>query len=240
MTTVPQITGIYGLYCVCAECRRTGKTYVRYVGQAVDIHRRLPRHKAKSKAKSTNLCASWVKSHGWDNIRYLILAECDSSLLDSLEIYWIRQCDTYAPTSSRGGKNMQLGGASGSGATWTLTAEQRANQSKAARRRWEDEEYASKLRAISKDKTRRAEHSARTQALWEDPAYRAKHTAAIQNVRRSEKARIRQGEITQKLWQNPEIRARRAESITHGRWHVTQRRFDASCTRCVQDASEWT
>ena len=65
--------GIYGIY-------RSGSCV--YVGQSINITKRLSEHKN-------------VHQHSKENYAYSVLVECDRADLDGLEEYWIDKLGTY-------------------------------------------------------------------------------------------------------------------------------------------------
>lgn len=75
-----------------------------YIGQAVDINKRISLYKLGHCKKQIALYASILK-HGWDNHIVEVLEECDN--LDEREIYYISLYDTY---NTPHGLNLRAGG----------------------------------------------------------------------------------------------------------------------------------
>lgn len=103
-----KISGIYKI-----ECLVNGKVYI---GQSVDINRRLRTHKSMLKNnnhKNNYLQRSWNK-HSEENFTFEIIENCKENICER-EIYWI---DFY--NSLKDGYNLTAGGLGGQlGSTWT-------------------------------------------------------------------------------------------------------------------------
>lgn len=79
---------ICGIYCI--ENIVNGK---KYVGQSIDIHKRLSGHRTKlirGKHKNQHLQNSWNK-YGESSFKFYILEECKESMLDQTEINYINK-----------------------------------------------------------------------------------------------------------------------------------------------------
>lgn len=80
-----------------------------YVGQTIDIQKRIWKHKSIAKTKNykntnkfyTDLDLFWI-----DNFTLIILESCDENLLDKKERYWIKKLNTIEPN----GYNILVGG----------------------------------------------------------------------------------------------------------------------------------
>ena len=88
-----RISGIYAILNTTApEC---------YVGQSVDIYRRLAEHLTyfRESRNSQNIQVPW-NTYGEDNFTFLVLEVCeeDYKTLAKLENYWINQIGTYNQT----------------------------------------------------------------------------------------------------------------------------------------------
>lgn len=75
-----------------------------YIGQSVNITRRLWEHKTSKNAKPGNI-DYYIQKEGIDNFEYDIIEECDKESLIEREIYWIKYYDSYNK-----GYNLTLGG----------------------------------------------------------------------------------------------------------------------------------
>ena len=68
-----------------------------YIGQSIDIDRRIKEHKRKLKANehSNNHMQNIYNKYGIDFFNFEILELCTKELLDTREIYWIKQYDSH-------------------------------------------------------------------------------------------------------------------------------------------------
>lgn len=62
----------------------------KYIGQSVDIQRRKKEHKYICSESNQSLKRAYNK-YGYDNFSFEVLEECDKSLLDEREIFWIEK-----------------------------------------------------------------------------------------------------------------------------------------------------
>lgn len=102
---------IYGLYCVCGCTAR-----IKYVGQTIqDPRKRFNAHlqvaRQKKRKDAFTRKSEWIREHGPDNIRFIVLEENPEDGLDSAEVRWINKEGTLYPA----GTNMATGGYEGSG-----------------------------------------------------------------------------------------------------------------------------
>ena len=122
--------GIYSL-----KNNITGETYV---GQSIDLHRRMMEHKCPCSTKGNRLICKALKKYGFNNFTFSVLEECQKDELDSKEVFWIKKLGaTY---------NMTDGGKGAKG--YHPSLEERAYISKCARAQWDrmtDEEKKEKL-----------------------------------------------------------------------------------------------
>lgn len=72
-----------------------------YIGQSINIERRFREHKNKTSL----IVDKAIKKYGIENFLFEIIEECDSSILDEREKYWITFYDSY-----RMGYNCTYGG----------------------------------------------------------------------------------------------------------------------------------
>ena len=80
-----------------------------YVGQTIDIQKRLWKHKSIAKTKNyknTNKFYTDLDLFGINNFTLIILESCDANLLDEKERYWIKKLNTIEPN----GYNILVGG----------------------------------------------------------------------------------------------------------------------------------
>jgi len=98
---------VYGLYCVCDDCALDRPERVRYVGVTVEgIEKRLRAHLNEARGSSQKAKDRWIRKHGAENIRSMLLETVRTSLDDLrvAEISWIAKLDTF------GNLNMTRGG----------------------------------------------------------------------------------------------------------------------------------
>lgn len=98
---------VYGLYCICPDCKSDPGT-IRYVGVTVGgREKRLKGHIAESATNSQKAKDRWIRKHGAEHIKSRLLEEVQTSIEDLriAEISWIAKLDTYDK-----GLNMTRGG----------------------------------------------------------------------------------------------------------------------------------
>ena len=79
-----------------------------YIGQSIEIERRWQKH---LNANDDFLIHKAIKKYGKENFKFSIIEECDSSLLNEKECYWINFYNSIIPN----GYNMIQGGSNGMG-----------------------------------------------------------------------------------------------------------------------------
>ena len=83
-----------------------------YIGQTKQLlHQRWSMHKQMSKTHS-NILYKAMRKYGINNFSIEVVEECDNSLLNEREIYWIKKYDSY-----NNGYNMTIGGNGSPGRT---------------------------------------------------------------------------------------------------------------------------
>lgn len=97
--------GIYGLTCACENCDPYD---IRYIGLSKDVRWRLYHHIYKSSI-SKSASAKWIKSHGIENLRILLLESCSEEWLTKREIFWIEHYNTFHDQNPHG-LNLTKGG----------------------------------------------------------------------------------------------------------------------------------
>lgn len=79
-----------------------------YIGQSIEIERRWQKH---LNANDDFLIHKAIKKYGKENFKFSIIEECDASLLNEKECYWINFYNSIIPN----GYNMIQGGSNGMG-----------------------------------------------------------------------------------------------------------------------------
>lgn len=89
----------------CYYCISTGK---KYIGQTSNEEKRKKEHIRKSKNKR-NKFYNAVRKYGWENFIYGVIEECDISLLNDKEIFYVNFYDSHKNgyNSTEGGKGVR-------------------------------------------------------------------------------------------------------------------------------------
>ena len=109
-----------------------------YVGQSINLRRRMMEHRCPCSTKGNRLICKALKKYGFDNFTFSVLEECKKSELDSKEIFWISKLHASY--------NMTIGGRGVAGNV--LSDEARKHLSDCAKKQWEnmtDEQKAYKI-----------------------------------------------------------------------------------------------
>lgn len=119
----------------CFHCILTGK---KYIGKSISISKRLNRHQKNVRDGVVSKFYNAVRKYGWENFIFGIIEECDESVLNEREIFYI---ETYKTLTE--GYNMTSGG--DGGATYEITDEIRKRLSKSSKGRKHTDEAKSKI-----------------------------------------------------------------------------------------------
>ena len=110
-----------------------------YVGQSVDLHRRMMEHRCPCGSKGERLICKALKKYGFNNFSFSVIEECQKEELDSKEVFWIKKLNA-AYNMTDGGK-----GAKG----YRPSFEERAYIAKCARAQWDRKTDAEKKEKLA-------------------------------------------------------------------------------------------
>ena len=113
------MTGIYKI-----ENLVNGKVYI---GQAVDIITRWRQHKRDYKIKNQIIYRA-MRKYGFKNFSFEIIMLCEEDLLNLMEIYYIKQYNSYIHWKDSNGYNMTIGGESTRGRKFTKEVKQKMSR----------------------------------------------------------------------------------------------------------------
>lgn len=82
---------ITGIYCITNTLNNK-----KYIGQSIDIENRWKQH-CNSSSKGTMRISRAIKKYGKESFTFKLLHECEESLLNKLELYFITKYETIAP-----------------------------------------------------------------------------------------------------------------------------------------------
>lgn len=120
---IPFTKKICGIYKI--ENKINGKIYI---GQSVDVYRRLKKHIWNIKSNN-NILYKAFRKYGIENFTYELIEECDIGKLDEREMYYIQKYNSYVGADNSNGYNLNIGGGVNRG--WNPTEENRNNFRKA-------------------------------------------------------------------------------------------------------------
>lgn len=107
---VPLTKKVSGIYKI--ENKINGKVYI---GQSVDVYRRLKKHIWDLKNNNGSVLYKALKKYGIENFIYELIEECNIDKLDEREIYYIKKYNSYIGVEGSNGYNMNQGGGSNRG-----------------------------------------------------------------------------------------------------------------------------
>lgn len=116
---IPFTKKISGIYKI--ENKINGKVYI---GQSVDVYRRLKKHIWEIENNNSVLYRAF-KKYGIENFTYELIEECSIEELDKREIFYIQKYNSYVGIENSNGYNLNTGGGVNRG--WNPTEENRSN-----------------------------------------------------------------------------------------------------------------
>lgn len=116
---IPFTKKVSGIYKI--ENKVNGKIYI---GQSVDVYRRLKKHLWEIENNNSVLYKAF-KKYGIDNFTYELVEECDIDILDEREIFYIQKYNSYVGAENSNGYNLNIGGGVNRG--WNPTEKNRNN-----------------------------------------------------------------------------------------------------------------
>jgi len=116
---IPFTKKVSGIYKI--ENKINGKVYI---GQSVDVYRRLKKHIWEIENNNSVLYKAFRK-YGVENFSYELIEECDVKQLDEREVFYIQKYNSYIGAENSNGYNLNIGGGVNRG--WIPTEENRNN-----------------------------------------------------------------------------------------------------------------
>jgi group I intron endonuclease len=155
-----------------------------YVGQTrATVEHRFTTHCKNARWGFKGALYSAMRKHGITQFRVTKLVSCDESMLDEMEMYFIRICATFAPTGH--GYNLTLGGDHGSRVRKPMSKEVRAkigNTHRGMKRPPRTPEWTERQKKAKTGKPHSKEANAKTSATMKGklkPPFTDKHRASI-------------------------------------------------------------
>lgn len=90
-----------------------------YIGQSQNINSRFSNYRNVNHDNGQQKLYNSLRKHGYENHIFEVVEECFIEQLDELEIYWIKEFNSYHHINKEFGLNLTLGGSSGRGAVRT-------------------------------------------------------------------------------------------------------------------------
>ena len=91
---------------ICGIYKITSPTNKIYIGQSININKRILKYKSYDCKQQPKLYYS-LKKHGWKNHKFEIIKRCDKNELNDLEIFYIKFYNTF---NTNEGLNLSNGG----------------------------------------------------------------------------------------------------------------------------------
>lgn len=108
------------MICIYKITNPTGRIYI---GKTVDLRKRINCHKHSAKSNKNFILYNSIKKYGWDAHVISVIEECEETMLDQREMFWIKELNTYCQDNPNG-MNMTKGG-EGQRSSWMHKTELR-------------------------------------------------------------------------------------------------------------------
>lgn len=187
-----------------------------YIGQSVNPTRRKAGHFCDAKRGNEYPLSKSIRKHGRENFSFEVIDECEDSLINEREIYWIA---FYDSTNREKGYNQTKGGTQLP--KKPRTTDHRQRQREATKRYWatSPDAEARRQQIIEKNKSEkgRASSKAVQDKRWSDASQREAMSVRLKGKPKSEDQKQKIAASHDRRWKDPELRAKMLETIKNRR-----------------------